>query len=154
MDYNELFEQIESYLAERGYAWVAEQVREELSVGQLKEERISTLAEVKTEQVRLVFDGNFQKGQPAEFVKRAEYTDAESVVLLLEAARRAICDPTLMVAELRKWLASDGIVALSFEAERGDEKSFTVSLDDEVDSVLAGGCALELDELIETIRAS
>lgn len=49
MDYAELFEQIGSYLAERGYAWVVEQVREELAAGQLTQERISTLAEVRSE---------------------------------------------------------------------------------------------------------
>lgn len=154
MDYSELFEQTESLLVERGYAWVAEQVREELSVGQLTEERISTLAEVKTAQVRLDLEGNFQKGQPAEFVKRAEYTDKESVVLLLEAARRAICDPTFMVAEIRRSLGSEGITSLSFEPEHGGEQSFTLFFDVEIDTALAGECASKLDELIKAIRVS
>jgi hypothetical protein len=73
MDYRELFTQVEKFLSERDYAWVGEQVREELATGKLTEERLSTLTEVKTAQVRLVEDGDFRKGQQAEFVRRADF---------------------------------------------------------------------------------
>jgi hypothetical protein len=111
------------------------------------------LTEVKTAQVRLVEDGDFRKGQQAEFVRRAEYTDKEAVVLLLEAARRAICEATVMAADLRKHLLNDDLAAVKFEPERdGDSQPFVLSANAPFDSSSAADCALKLDALIRQVR--
>lgn len=155
MDYRELFIQVEKFLSERDYAWIGEQVREELATGKLTEERLSTLTEVKTAQVRLVEDGDFQKGQQAAFVRRAEYTDKEAVVLLLEAARRAICEATVMAEDLRKHLISDGLAAVKFEPERdGDSPSYVLTASAPFGSSSAAECALQLDALIRQVRGN
>lgn len=152
MDYRELFTQVERFLSERGYVWVGEQVKEELATGKLTEERLSTLTEVKTAQVRLVESGDFRKGQQAEFVRRAEYTDQEALVLLLEAARRAICEATVMTEDLRKHLLSDDLAAVRFESERdGDSQSFALLANAPSDSSSAADCMLNLDALIRRV---
>ena len=155
MDYRELFAQVESFLAERNYAWIVQQVREELATGKLKEERLSTLAETKTGQLSLVDEGSFKKGQPGEFVRRAEYTDKEAVVLLLEAARRAICEVTITAGELTGFLAQNDLTAVVFESDRGEgARRFNVSADAAVQPSIASECAVKIDELVRQILAN
>jgi len=80
------------------YAFVVQQVRDELNTGRLTEEKIGTLAEVSPAQPYLVPEASFRRGVAAEFVRRVEYSPAEGLALLLEAARRAVIETTVMAA--------------------------------------------------------
>jgi len=150
MDYRLLFEEVGKFLTERGYQWVVHQVRAELANGRLSEERIKTLSEVKRGPEMLTAD--FAPGTAAEFVRRDEYTDAEAVVLLLEATRRAICETTVMVSAIRDTLLGCGITQVVFEPERGDELTVSVPLDAPLDSGRARSDADALDALINSIE--
>jgi hypothetical protein len=62
----------------------------------------------------------FKKGQAAEFVRRRDYSDAEALVLLLEAAKRAIVDTAVMVYDINTLLAELDIHGGELRAEDSD----------------------------------
>lgn len=153
MDYQELFTGVEAFLSERGYNWVCQQVREELTTGKLTKESISTLAEVNYQQTSFIERADFKRGQPAEFVRRAEYSDKEALVLLLEAARRAIFESIIMESEVAAYLAKDEISALRFEPEEDSEAALVLKTDStEISSI--SGLMHELDGMISQVRRS
>jgi hypothetical protein len=150
-----LFDEIGEYLRDAGYSFVVEEVREELATGRLTEERISTLAEVfpRTQQTPL-FDADFQKGVPADFVRRAEYSEDEAVALLLEAAKRAVCEGAMIAEDVRAELSKQGISAITFVAERDDGPSFSLRFDQLHSPAVVREAAVKLDELAQQIRSS
>ncbi|MFM0596833.1 hypothetical protein [Paraburkholderia dilworthii] len=153
-DHKKLFEDVSEFLADRGYLVVVEQVRDELATGRLSEERIQTLREVDGRTVSMLDDATFKRSQPAEFVRRQDYSDAEALVLLLEAAKRAIVDGAAMAAHINSDLEDFGLTGLSFESDRVDRQRYVVPLDS-VDSLIAARTrALEIDELINSVRES
>jgi hypothetical protein len=149
----ELFDQLARYLSGHGYSFVVDQVREELSTGRLTEEKLSTLAEVAAPVAarQSLFEADFQKGVPAEFVRRAEYTEQESVALLLEAARRAICEGEMMAREIQQQFAKEGISGITFASERDEEASFSLRFDAPSDSQQPRKTAAKLDEFARQV---
>lgn len=101
MDYGRLFQQVAQYLRENDYAVVVDQVQEELANGHLNGERI-------------------QATKPGDFIRGAEYSDKQALVLLIEAAQRAIVDPSLMVADIAGELSRHGVQFI-FEVPEGRE---------------------------------
>ncbi|MDM0112768.1 hypothetical protein QTI66_11465 [Variovorax sp. J22R133] len=153
MNNKEIFESLSEFLIEHGYRIIVDQVREELATGRISEEKISTLAEVRDSPQRAL-EIEFKKSSTAEFTRRTEYSEADSIVLLLEASRRAISEVTVMVAELRDTLFQDNIKGLSFRPERAGEVETTVAIDESINIEMARGQGAAIDRFIQDIRKS
>lgn len=141
-----------TFLKAHGYEWLLEQVDGELKAGRITEERINTLSEVRGAQYRIDLESEFKRGIPAEFVKRSEYSPAEAVVLLLEAARRAILDPGAMVDEMAKTLSSDGISEIQFQSDDNQGAPIEMSLKQQSPHLEALARASKFDEIIRDVR--
>ncbi|WP_153134160.1 hypothetical protein [Paraburkholderia agricolaris] len=153
-DYKKLFEDVSEFLTARGYLVVVEQVRDELATGRLSEEKIQTLKEVDGRTISMLDDATFKRSPPAEFVRRQDYSDTEALVLLVEAARRAIVDGSAMAAHIKSDLEDFGLQGLTFESDRVDRQGYVVPLDSLDSLIVARERALAIDELIRSIRES
>lgn len=145
-DYKSLFSEVASLLNENGYGLVVEQVKEELSTGRLSGEKIKTLKEVQARTTTLWETRDFKASQPADFVRREDYSDEEALILLLEAAKRAVVDPAAMVAEIQTVFASFGINEIVLEPE-GADKGQAVDLSNGADLEQARKHAEQIDSL-------
>lgn len=150
-DYKILFDEVASLLNENGYALEVEQVREELSTGRLSGEKIKTLKEVETRTAPLWEASNFKTSQPADFVRREDYSDEDAVILLLEAAKRAVVDPAAMVAEIHTVFASFGVNQIVLEPE-GAYKGQVVDLSKGADLGKARERANQIYSLTRNLR--
>lgn len=118
-DYKKLFEEVADFLNKQSYPTVVDQVRVELATGRLSEEKIQTLKEVDDGKT-LLLGPEFRKSQAAEFTRRQEYSDADALVLLLEASKRAVVDGAAMAAQIHSALEFFGIKNVIFESESPD----------------------------------
>ena len=112
MDYSEIIHEIQAILTEAGYGWVVREVADELETGKLIEEKLPTLADYELDGLVSPLAREFKKGVPGQFVRRVDYTERESVALLLEATQRAIPESSLMCADVVDYFSRDGIVSI------------------------------------------
>lgn len=151
-DYRILFEELAKFLSSSGFALVTEQVREELATGRLVEERLSTLAEVSRGPDRVnLFDADYQKGVSADFVRRAEYSDREAVILLIEAARRATCESAMMADEIRIQLKGEGLSGISFVADIEGQQPVELRFEHDSNSEMHKEIATKLNALAKRV---
>ena len=149
MKASETFQQLEAYLREKGYEWVITQVGEEISAGKIVEEHISTLAESRS--ANLGSQTDYRKGAVAEFVRRAEYTEADKLVLLLEASRRAVLDANAMAVEIERSFADSGVVKISFHDEAEPEARLTLNVAEKGE--IEDGQLSKFGQLIQRVRS-
>jgi hypothetical protein len=152
-DYKKLFDDVAGLLHEKGYGLVVDQVNEELSTGRLTEEKIKTLKEVESHSSSPWNSNEFRKGQAADFIRRQDYSDAEALVLLLEAAKRAIVDSTVMVADIHSVLADFDIQGVVLEPERTDLGQ-SIDLREDVDRKQAEEHANLINQITRPIQRS
>lgn len=153
-DKRKLFDDVADYLIQNNYGFVVDQVRNELATGVLIKEKIPTLTEVESENGSLLESVEFKKTGSAEFVKRQDYSDVDALVLLLQAARRAILDGAAMVAEIKSTLRDFNIVALNFESEYDLDNRSEVIMDRAPEANAARNKARDFNDLIEKARVS
>jgi len=149
MNFTSEYEAIEVYLKKEGLSWIFEQVKEQIEIGKFAEQKISTLREDYRRGTDLFGKGSFQRSQPAEFVKRNEYSEKEKLILLIEALGRAIIEPLLMeekVVEFFKDYSQE--VKLCATAEEVKTVS-TKRLPEEFERARSAGAAL--DKLVREI---
>lgn len=151
-DYKKLFQDVSEFLTANGYGMLVEQVRDERATGRLSEERIQTLKEVEGRSIGLLGETEFKRSQSAEFVRREDYSDAESVVLLLEAARRAIVDGAAMALQIKGALGDLQIYGLTFASEEGDEDGHELPMENLPDLANVNMRVSEIEALIRQIR--
>lgn len=153
-DYKELFHEVSEFLTTKGYGILVEQVRDELATGRLSEEKIQTLKEVEGRSINFLSETEFKKSQSADFVRRQDYSDAESVVLLLEASKRAIIDGTAMASQIKDALNNLQIHGLVFASEEIDKASHELPMENIPDLADARKRVSEIENLINQIRTS
>ncbi|MBU2787633.1 hypothetical protein MQE22_12605 [Acidithiobacillus sp. YTS05] len=151
-DYKKLFQEVSEFLTEKGYGILVEQVRDELATGRLSEEKIQTLKEVEGRSIGLLSETEFKRSQSADFVRRQDYSDAESVVLLLEASKRAIIDGTAMASQIKGALENLQIQGLTFASEEDEKDSYELPMDNIPNLAEANRRVSEIEELIRQIR--
>ena len=151
-DYKKLFQEVSEFLTAKGYGVLVEQVRDELATGRLSEEKIQTLKEVKGRSIGLLSETEFKRSQSADFVRRDDYSDAESVVLLLEASKRAIIDGAAMASQIKGALENLQIHGLAFASEENDEDSYELPMENVPDLADANRRVSEIETLIRQIR--
>lgn len=150
-DHKEIFDAVAAFVQEKGYGVIVNQVREELATGRLTEEKIGTLKESRVRPTSLLEANDFKRGQAAEFVRRRDYSNAEALVLLLEAAKRAIVDTAVMVADINALLAEFDIDGVVLAGEDQDASS-GINLNCQVERSRAEEYARRLNQIIEKIE--
>lgn len=152
-DYSKLFHEVSELLTTKGYGILVEQVGDELATGRLSEEKIQTLKEVEGRSIGLLRGTEFKRSQSADFVRRQDYSDAESVVLLLEASKRAIVDGTAMVSQIKDALKDLQIQGLKFASEEIEDDVYELPMENIPDLTDARRRVSDIEELINQIRA-
>ena len=153
-DNKKLFQEVSEFLTSNGYGILVEQVRDELATGRLSEEKIQTLKEVERLSIGLLREPEFKRSQSADFVRRDDYSDAESVVLLLEASKRAIIDGTAMASQIKSALENLQIHGLAFASEENDEVSYKLPMENIPDLAEVNSRVSEIEEIILQIRTN
>lgn len=152
MNKREIFDGVAKFLGEHGQVEVVRQVRDELANGRLSERMISTVVEVAELAQAAATERAYKASSRAEFVSREEYSDADAIVLLIQATRRTTCEATAMLSEVQKMLASSGIGTVVFEPENATDERYEPPKVDDAMVAEAMNLVEEFAKLIESVE--
>ncbi|MBN3068539.1 hypothetical protein H5A34_10525 [Pectobacterium brasiliense] len=157
MDYQEIFNETMTFLSESGYSFIEKQIHEELRTGKLLEERIKTLKESSMTEFSTSYlfnETTYRRGQPADFIRRQDYSDEEALILLLEASKRAVIDSAVMVADIHNNLKEFNFseVILIPEPEGFISSEEDIILTDKINADEAKERAIKINDIIKKIR--